>query len=105
MGSLPRTLHSLGASMLFIKIIVLLMFGLILFSLSKGLFFLLNNKSSVKMAKALTWRVSLSLGVFAFLLLAFVFGWIKPHGFIIKPTPLNQDQAKLSKQSSLTSCI
>ena len=62
-----------------IKIIILLLFGLILFSLAQALFFLLNKKSSIQAAKALTWRISLSLGVFAFLLLAFALGWIKPH--------------------------
>lgn len=63
-----------------IKIIILLLFGWILFSLAQALFFLLSKKSSIQVAKALSWRISLSLGVFAFLLLAFAWGWIKPHG-------------------------
>jgi hypothetical protein len=62
-----------------IKILVVLVFLWILFSLGRALFFLLNRKTSVQAAKALTWRISLSLGVFAFLLLAFALGWIKPH--------------------------
>ena len=70
-----------------IKIIVILLFGLILYSLGKALFFLRDSRSSTQTAKALTWRISLSLGVFVFLLMAFLLGWIKPHGLgSIMPT-------------------
>jgi len=63
-----------------VKITILLLFVLILFSLTRALLFLRSSQSSVQTAKALTWRIFLSLGVFAFILLAFVFGWINPHG-------------------------
>lgn len=63
-----------------VKIIILFLFTLIFLSLTSALFSLRNSKSSIKMAKALTWRISLSLAVFFFLLLAFALGWIQPHG-------------------------
>lgn len=63
-----------------VKIIILLLFVLILFSLTRALLFLRSSQSSAQTAKALTWRIFLSLGVFAFILLAFIFGWINPHG-------------------------
>jgi hypothetical protein len=34
---------------------------------------------SAQMARALTWRISLSLGLFAFLFVGYHFGWIEPH--------------------------
>ena len=80
-----------------IKIIIVLLFGLILFSLGRALFFLLDSRSSVQMAKALTWRISLSLGVFAFILLAFALGWISPHGFgnvIANPQNIENTESK-----------
>ncbi len=69
----------LGDFML-IKIIIIILFGFILFSLGKALFFLRNDHSSIQMARALTWRIGLSVGVFVFILLAFGLGWIKPNG-------------------------
>lgn len=35
---------------------------------------------SLRMARALTVRISLSLALFALLLVGFHFGWIQPHG-------------------------
>jgi hypothetical protein len=35
---------------------------------------------SQRMAQALTVRISLSVGLFALLLVGYHFGWIEPHG-------------------------
>ena len=35
---------------------------------------------STRMARALTMRISLSLGLFVLLFVGYHFGWIKPHG-------------------------
>lgn len=63
------------------KIIVLIAMILILYSLGSSMYYLLNDKGeSTRAVKALTWRVSLSLGLFVFLLVSFHFGWLHPHG-------------------------
>jgi Protein of unknown function (DUF2909) len=54
---------------------------LIMISLGKALFHLSSNKpgDSAKMAKALTWRIALSVALFAFLFVAYHEHWIQPH--------------------------
>jgi len=49
--------------------------GTALYHLSKG-----RSDSSDKMLRALTWRITLSLGLFILLLVAARQGWIAPHG-------------------------
>ncbi len=63
------------------KILVLVMLALIVMSLGKALFHLSSAQpgDSRKMARALTWRIGLSLGLFVLLLLAYREGWIEPH--------------------------
>jgi hypothetical protein len=59
------------------KIVVLLFIFFILLSLGSALFFLVKDKgTSTRTAKALTWRVVLSLALFALLMLGFHFGFI-----------------------------
>ena len=60
------------------KIIVILFIVLILASLGSALYFMVKDKgtSSTRMAKALTWRVALSVTLFALLMLAYYFGFI-----------------------------
>ena len=64
------------------KLLVALVFIAILFALGSAMFQLLNPKSADRkaMAKSLTWRIGLSIVLFLFLLLAYHFGWITPHG-------------------------
>lgn len=63
-------------------IVVLFLIG-ILFSLGSGLVFLLRDKEgSTRMVKALTWRIGLSLLLFALLILSYFLGWIHPHGIV-----------------------
>ena len=64
---------------LFRLIVVVVLLG-ILFSLGSALFHLSTGKDdSGKMARALTWRVGLSVGLFLLLLFAWSQGWIQPH--------------------------
>ena len=60
------------------KIIVILFIVLILASLGSALYFMVKDKgsSSTRMAKALTWRVALSVALFALLMLSYHFGFI-----------------------------
>lgn len=63
------------------KLFVLLVLFAILASLGSALFQLARrDRDSKKMVRALTWRISLSVGLFALLLLAWAMGLIEPHG-------------------------
>lgn len=64
------------------KIIIIIFIILILYCLLSGLYFLVKEKTeadSDRVAKALTWRITLSLILFALLFVAFWLGWIAPH--------------------------
>ncbi len=64
-----------------IKILIVLMFIAIVASLGSALFHLSRSGGdSKKMARALTLRVGLSVGLFIVLMLAWATGLIKPHG-------------------------
>jgi hypothetical protein len=66
-----------------IKILVIVTFLLIIFNLGVALFHLANPKDaehSRKTAKALTFRIGLSLLLFFALAIAISLGVIKPHG-------------------------
>lgn len=66
-----------------IKILVVLAFLLILFNLGVALFHLVRPKDpehSQKTAKALTYRIGLSLLLFIALAAAISLGIVKPHG-------------------------
>ncbi|MGR9088484.1 MAG: twin transmembrane helix small protein [Gammaproteobacteria bacterium] len=66
-----------------IKSIVILVFILILFNLGSALNQLVRHKNrehSEKMAKALTWRISLSVLLFAVVFVLILTGVFKPHG-------------------------
>ena len=63
------------------KIIVIAVMIIIVGVLASSLIFLVRDKgSSKRTVTALTWRISLSLILFLFLLLAFKLHWIAPHG-------------------------
>ena len=64
-----------------IKIIIVLVFIGIVASLGSGLFYLVNDKGdSRRTLRALTWRIGLSIGLFAFLMILIALGVIEPHG-------------------------
>ena len=53
----------------------------ILFSLGKALFHLTSGKGNPgQMARALTWRIGLSVALLLLMLFAARQGWISPHG-------------------------
>jgi len=53
---------------------------LILASLASAAVFMVRDRSdSKRMAKALAWRVGLSVGLFLFLMLGWYFGLFQPH--------------------------
>jgi hypothetical protein len=68
-----------------IKILIVIAFLVIIYSLATALFYLVKHKdsdieASRKMAKALTWRIGLSVTLFLLIALAYAFGLIKPQG-------------------------
>lgn len=66
---------------MFTKVIIAVFFILILLCLGSGMYCLLSNKKSKDaMAKALTWRIALSLILFILLIIGFCLGIIHPHG-------------------------
>ena len=70
------------------KIIVLLVFLVILFSLGSALLHLVRHKdqdSGKKMARALTIRISLSIALLLFIIFAGTMGWITPHSLLPVP--------------------
>lgn len=63
------------------KIIIVALLLFIIFSLGVALFaFLKEGQNSDKMLKALTFRISLSIGLIVLLMLGAQFGLISPHG-------------------------
>ncbi|GAC1623914.1 MAG: twin transmembrane helix small protein [Nevskia sp.] len=63
------------------KLIIAGLLLAIVVSLFSGLFFLMKDTSQSKRTmRALMLRVSLSVALIAFLLLASAMGWIHPHG-------------------------
>jgi succinate dehydrogenase/fumarate reductase cytochrome b subunit len=64
-----------------VKIIVLVLIALILFSLASGLYYLVKDKgTSERTVKALTWRVGLSVALFALLMAGYYLGFIPKTG-------------------------
>jgi len=63
------------------KLFVVLMLVAILGSLASGLIFLIkDNGQTTRTAKALTWRIGLSVFLFLVLMLGIYTGIIQPHG-------------------------
>ena len=66
-----------------VKLIVLAMLAAILIALGSAVFAMLGaNRGDQRMARALTWRVGLSVTLFLLLLASFATGLIKPHGAV-----------------------
>lgn len=62
-----------------VKLLILAAFVAILASLASGLVYLYkDDHQSKRVAKALTWRIGLSVALFALLLVAAALGWIEP---------------------------
>ncbi|HLY52472.1 MAG TPA: twin transmembrane helix small protein [Steroidobacteraceae bacterium] len=72
-----------------IQLLVLGALAAIVASLGTGLYHLARGggeEDSRKLARALTWRIALSIALFALLMLAWYFGLIAPHGVQPQPT-------------------
>jgi len=70
----------------FIKLLIIAMFIGIVVSLGSALYYMVNDTGeSSRTVKALTWRIGISVGLFAIIMLMSFLGIIKPHG--ITPTP------------------
>jgi NADH:ubiquinone oxidoreductase subunit 6 (subunit J) len=71
-----------------IKVIIILVFIGIIASLASALFYLVKDKGdSRRTLRALTMRIGLSVGLFAFLMILVALGVIKPHGVYPEPPP------------------
>lgn len=71
---------------MWIKVIIVLVFIGIIASLASGLYYLVNDKGeSRRTLRALTFRIGLSVGLFAFLMLLIGLGVIEPHGIYPEP--------------------
>lgn len=64
-----------------IKLIIVAALIAIILALGSGLVFMLRDQAdSQRTVKSLTLRIGLSLALIAFLVLAYLFGLIEPHG-------------------------
>ena len=71
---------------MWVKVIIVLAFIGIVVSLASGLYYLVNDKGdSRRTVRALTWRIGLSVGLFAFLMILIGLGVIQPHGLYPEP--------------------
>jgi hypothetical protein len=62
-------------------LLILAVFGLILYNLGAGLYYMIADRNgSSRMVKALTWRIGLSVGLIALVVLGIATGLIVPHG-------------------------
>ncbi len=65
------------------KILIVLILLLIISALGSALFHLMSSKgNSNSLLKSLTWRIGLSVFLFALLMLGARLGWIQPHGLL-----------------------
>jgi succinate dehydrogenase/fumarate reductase cytochrome b subunit len=68
-----------------LKLLFLILIACILFSLAIGLYYLFVDKSKGKrIVKALAFRISLSLFLFAFIIISILSGWIIPYSPFLK---------------------
>jgi hypothetical protein len=64
------------------KLLIVLAFFAIIASLGSALVSLSRHGGTAdrSVVKALTWRIGLSIALFLFIMLAYLMGWISPHG-------------------------
>jgi len=69
--------------MLFAKITIAVLLGLIILSLAASMFTMIGDQeNSTKTVKLLTVRIVLSIVTFIFIGISFYMGWIQPHGLM-----------------------
>lgn len=77
--------------------IVAILAVVIIYCLGSAAYYLISGKKRPGlMLRALTWRITVSIVLFCFILLAYSLGWIKPHPakFLLK---LEKAQASVVK--------
>lgn len=81
---------------MWVKVVIVLVFIGIIASLGSAMYAMVTDKGndSTRTVKALSWRIGLSAGLFAFLMLLAALGVIQPHGVV----PV-QSEAPLSESS------
>ena len=87
-----------------IKIIFVIAFIFIIFSLGSALFHLVKRKDqehSDKTVKALTFRIGLSLVLFIMMYIAYATGLIKPEGIGARMQMLKQEHVKPQEDQKL----
>jgi heme/copper-type cytochrome/quinol oxidase subunit 4 len=65
------------------KLPIFLILAFIVFSLAEGMYFLAKDDGSAdktRLVKALTIRIVLSIVLFGFLIIGYLFGLLQPHG-------------------------
>ena len=63
------------------KVLVIVLLGLIVTSLGKAMFHMSSGpEDSAKTVQALSWRIGMSLALFALLMVGAKLHWISPHG-------------------------
>ncbi|HET7922227.1 MAG TPA: twin transmembrane helix small protein [Gammaproteobacteria bacterium] len=68
------------------NLVVIVILVIIIVSLFSGLYYMLRDRGQSNRAlKALTWRIALSLFLFALLMLGYWTGLLHPHGLIPPP--------------------
>jgi Protein of unknown function (DUF2909) len=69
-----------------VKLAILLFLGFIVYNLGMGCYYMLNDKGKTdRVVRSLSWRVGLSVLLFAGILLGIKVGLIKPHGLFDRP--------------------
>lgn len=67
---------------MYMKYVVFALMLMVLYFLGSASFYLLRSRDSEKMARALTWRIGLSMLIFTLLVIAAVVGWWEPHSIL-----------------------
>jgi len=68
------------------KLIIGALFLVVLYCLGSAAYLMMKDSAHPeRMAKALTWRISVSLLLFVLLIVGYYTGWIMPHGLPVKP--------------------
>lgn len=72
--------------MVLTKLLVIAVFAAIVLSLGSAMVHLVRDKGdSARMLRALTWRIGLSVALFAVLFIAYALGLLQPHGLMPDP--------------------
>ena len=86
---------------MFIKLLIIAMFLGIVYSLGSAMYYMVNDTGkSSRTVHALTWRISISVGLFIIIMLMSFFGIIKPHGIMPVTQPIPTELPTESKKSN-----